>query len=78
MNEEKEFSIEKFLESPRTKFIAEEYKKNLEQEREARELENDPEMAEMVIEDIENILDKADEALYKAKRNGKNRVEVID
>ena len=28
--------------------------------------------------DIENILDKADEALYKAKRNGKNRVEVID
>ena len=57
MNEEKEFNIEKFLESPRTKFIAEEYKKNLEQEQEARELENDPEMVEMVMEDIENILE---------------------
>jgi len=28
-------------------------------------------------ENIEEILEKADEALYKAKRNGKNRVEII-
>jgi peptide chain release factor 1 len=55
MNEEN-FDIENYLESPRTKFIAEEYKKNLEQEREARELEKDLEMAEMAQEDIENIL----------------------
>ena len=55
MNEES-FNIEDYLESPRTKFIAEEYKKNLEQEMEARKLENDPEMSEMVQEDIENIL----------------------
>jgi peptide chain release factor 1 len=55
MNEEN-FEIEDYLESPRTKFIAEEYRKNLEQEKEARELEGDPEMAEMVAEDIESIL----------------------
>jgi protein subunit release factor A len=56
MNEENEFQIEKYLENPRTKFIAEEYQKTLEREEEAKLLAGDPEMAELVRDDIEEIL----------------------
>jgi peptide chain release factor 1 len=53
--QESDFDIEKYTESPRTKFIAEEYKKTLDNEAEALALAIDPEMAEMVAEDIVQI-----------------------
>ena len=55
-NQEQEFDIEKYTESPRTKFIAEEYKKTVEAEAEAQDLKNDPEMAEMADAEIAEIL----------------------
>ncbi len=56
MSNEENFDIEKYLQNPRTKFLAEEYKKTLEREEESKLLADDPEMAEMAKEEIEEIL----------------------
>ena len=49
------FDIEQYTESPRTKYLADEYKKALAQEQEALELAEDPEMAILAQEDIDQI-----------------------
>ena len=56
MTNEEKFDIDKYLQNPRTKFMAEEYRKTLEAEKEARLLADDPEMAEMADEEIGEIL----------------------
>ncbi len=48
-----DFDIEQYIESPRTKFLAEEYKRLDSQRKEAVELAEDPEMQAMAQEDIE-------------------------
>ena len=55
--EHNEFDYTAHLENPRTKFIAEEYGRLLEQEKEAQELSADPDMAELAAEDLKNIAD---------------------
>ena len=52
-----EFDIKKYLDNPRTKFIAEEYQKTVDQEQEALELAKDEQFKEMVDEDIKFILE---------------------
>ena len=54
---EEELKIEKYLENPRTRFIAEEYKKTFEREKESEELKDDLEMSEMVDLEIAEILE---------------------
>ncbi len=56
-NEIEKFDIEKYTESPRTKFIAEEYKKTIDREAEAQDLKKDPEMTEMADMEIAEILE---------------------
>jgi len=56
MDEQEEtFDIEQYTESPRTKFLADEYKRLASQKEESLELASDPEMAAMAQEDIEQI-----------------------
>lgn len=52
-SEESIFNIDEYLESPRTKFLAEEYKRLESQKQEALELAQDPEMQAMAAEDID-------------------------
>ena len=48
-----QFDIEQYTEPPRTKFLAEEYKRLMSQKEESLELAEDPEMAAMAAEDIQ-------------------------
>jgi len=52
--EEQQFNIDDYTESPRTKFLAEEYLRVLEGRRESEELLNDPEMKAMAEEDLKD------------------------
>lgn len=66
-----QFDIADYLESPRTKFIAEEYQKLEEQRLEAVELAEDPEMQAMAQEDIESI----DQTLGKMREQ---LIEIVE
>jgi len=52
--EEQQFNIDDYTESPRTKFLAEEYLRVLEGRKESEELLNDPEMKAMAEEDLKD------------------------
>lgn len=54
---EEDFEIKKYLENQRTKFIAEEYEKTFQKEKEVLDLAQDEEMKEMVEEDLKEILE---------------------
>ncbi len=64
-----QFDIEQYLESPRTRFLAEEYKRLLGQEQEALELAQDPEMGALAQEDLDSIAE--------LKKNVQGQIEEI-
>ncbi len=78
------FDIEQYIESPRTKFLAEEYKRLLSQKEESLELAQDPEMAAMAAEDIaetdtllENIQGQIIEIVEKEKEEERFPNELV-
>ncbi len=60
-DKELNFDIEEFLENPKTRFLAEEFKRLQVLEDESKKMADDPDMAELVEEDLKSIQSQKDE-----------------